>query len=284
MGRLFPADRQQRDLQRRERRPDNPGQVQPGRRSGPQHPDHRISDSTQVACPSSAPVDTLEESSTATVSGLKYDSVANQYIYNWVTLKSYAGTCRRLSSRWWTARRIARSSSSRSSRSNQKQDERPPQGGPFMFGSDARMRHHAHRTASRGRLNSADLTAFSIDIALALLLTVIAVGLLGPRHHALWRGYASCLQERDPSRAAFSRVSRLACLMLVPVALAVVGASGGTAKVVIAIAMAVVLPVLTVIGERDHRGREQGIRPCPAEGDTTQGRGARVSRAAAPPV
>ena len=32
--------------------------------------------STQVACPSSAPIDTLEESSTATVSGLKYDPVA----------------------------------------------------------------------------------------------------------------------------------------------------------------------------------------------------------------
>jgi hypothetical protein len=51
--------------------------------------------SVQVTCPSSAPVDALEETSTATVSGLKYDPSADQYIYNWTTLKTYAGTCRR---------------------------------------------------------------------------------------------------------------------------------------------------------------------------------------------
>ncbi|MDQ3678473.1 MAG: PxKF domain-containing protein [Actinomycetota bacterium] len=52
--------------------------------------------SVQVACPASATVDAVEETSTATVSGLKYDPVADQYIYNWKTLTSYAGTCRRL--------------------------------------------------------------------------------------------------------------------------------------------------------------------------------------------
>lgn len=52
--------------------------------------------SAQVSCPSTAPVDVVEETSTATVSGLKYDPIANQYIYNWKTLSTYAGTCRQL--------------------------------------------------------------------------------------------------------------------------------------------------------------------------------------------
>jgi hypothetical protein len=51
--------------------------------------------SAVVACPASASVDTVEETTTAT-SGLRYDALANQYIYNWKTLSSYAGTCRRL--------------------------------------------------------------------------------------------------------------------------------------------------------------------------------------------
>jgi hypothetical protein len=52
--------------------------------------------SVLVACPASALLDTVEELSTATVSGLKYDALANQYIYNWKTASSYAGTCRQL--------------------------------------------------------------------------------------------------------------------------------------------------------------------------------------------
>ena len=52
--------------------------------------------SIQVPCPAGSPVDALEETSTATVSGLKYDPLANQYIYNWKTLTTYVNTCRQL--------------------------------------------------------------------------------------------------------------------------------------------------------------------------------------------
>jgi hypothetical protein len=52
--------------------------------------------SQSIACSATAPADTVEELSTATVSGLKYDPVANQYIYNWKTATNYAGTCRQL--------------------------------------------------------------------------------------------------------------------------------------------------------------------------------------------
>jgi hypothetical protein len=52
---------------------------------------------TSVACPASAPLDTVEELSTATVSGLRYDALANQYIYNWKTLSTYANKCYQLS-------------------------------------------------------------------------------------------------------------------------------------------------------------------------------------------
>ena len=52
--------------------------------------------SIQVACPNStSQIDQLEELSTATVSGLKYDALVDQYIYNWKTLSTYAGTCRK---------------------------------------------------------------------------------------------------------------------------------------------------------------------------------------------
>ena len=50
--------------------------------------------SMPVTCPAGA-ASTRSRSSTATVSGLKYDAAADQYIYNWKTLSSYAGTCRK---------------------------------------------------------------------------------------------------------------------------------------------------------------------------------------------
>jgi hypothetical protein len=40
--------------------------------------------------------DALEEYSTDSVSGLKYDATADQYIYNWKTATNMAGTCRQL--------------------------------------------------------------------------------------------------------------------------------------------------------------------------------------------
>jgi hypothetical protein len=49
-----------------------------------------------VSCGAGAAADTIEEYSTATVSGLKYDPVANLYIYNWKTDGKWAGTCRQL--------------------------------------------------------------------------------------------------------------------------------------------------------------------------------------------
>jgi hypothetical protein len=53
--------------------------------------------SKPIACGSNPAVDAVEEYSTATNSGLKYDSVANQYIYNWKTDSTIkAGECRQL--------------------------------------------------------------------------------------------------------------------------------------------------------------------------------------------
>jgi hypothetical protein len=53
--------------------------------------------SKPIACGSNPAVDAVEEYSTATNSGLKYDSVANQYIYNWKTESTIkAGECRQL--------------------------------------------------------------------------------------------------------------------------------------------------------------------------------------------
>lgn len=51
--------------------------------------------SSQVPCVNNSAIDALEETTTTT-SGLKYDPIANQYIYNWKTLTSYANTCRQL--------------------------------------------------------------------------------------------------------------------------------------------------------------------------------------------
>jgi hypothetical protein len=48
-----------------------------------------------IACIASTS-DAIEEYATATVSGLKYDPLANQYVYNWRTQSAWAGTCRQL--------------------------------------------------------------------------------------------------------------------------------------------------------------------------------------------
>ncbi len=51
--------------------------------------------SQQIACDSSDPVDTIEETTTANT-GLTYDVTSDQYIYVLKTQKSWAGTCRQL--------------------------------------------------------------------------------------------------------------------------------------------------------------------------------------------
>jgi hypothetical protein len=48
-----------------------------------------------IACGAST-TDAIEEYSTATVSGLKYDPLTHQYIYNWKTQSTWAGSCRQL--------------------------------------------------------------------------------------------------------------------------------------------------------------------------------------------
>jgi HYR domain len=52
--------------------------------------------SGSLSCSADSTTDAIEEYSTTTVSGLKYDSLAGQYIYNWKTTSSWAGTCRQL--------------------------------------------------------------------------------------------------------------------------------------------------------------------------------------------
>lgn len=51
----------------------------------------------QVTCPSGTLVaDTVEETAAGTISGLKYDAIAQQYNYTWKTATSLANTCQRL--------------------------------------------------------------------------------------------------------------------------------------------------------------------------------------------
>lgn len=52
--------------------------------------------SKQIPCVSGAPLDAIEQTVSPTLEPLKYDSVAKQYVYNWQTLKTWAGTCRRV--------------------------------------------------------------------------------------------------------------------------------------------------------------------------------------------
>ena len=52
-----------------------------------------------VACDSTAPVDGIEETTTAGSSGLSYDASLDRYTYVWKTQKSWAGTCRQLVTR-----------------------------------------------------------------------------------------------------------------------------------------------------------------------------------------
>jgi hypothetical protein len=48
----------------------------------------------QIACDSSAPLDTIEQTVTANTSSLTYDSTLNQYSYIWKTNSAWAASCR----------------------------------------------------------------------------------------------------------------------------------------------------------------------------------------------
>ena len=52
--------------------------------------------SQKITCASSAPLDDIEETSTAGSSSLTYDAGSNQYNYVWKTDKAWVGTCRQL--------------------------------------------------------------------------------------------------------------------------------------------------------------------------------------------
>jgi hypothetical protein len=52
--------------------------------------------SQKVTCDNVAALDIVEETSTAGMSGLTYDPLADQWVYVWKTDKAYAGTCRQL--------------------------------------------------------------------------------------------------------------------------------------------------------------------------------------------
>ncbi len=52
--------------------------------------------SQTVACSSGAPIDVIEQTTSAGAGTLQYDSVTDQYTYVWKTQKSWAGTCRQL--------------------------------------------------------------------------------------------------------------------------------------------------------------------------------------------
>jgi hypothetical protein len=49
-----------------------------------------------MACPSAAQPDNIEQTVTASTSGLQYDATTDTYTYVWKTQKSWAGTCRQL--------------------------------------------------------------------------------------------------------------------------------------------------------------------------------------------
>jgi hypothetical protein len=52
--------------------------------------------SQRISCDSSAPVDLVELTSTASASGLGYDAATDRYTYVWKTDKAWAGSCREL--------------------------------------------------------------------------------------------------------------------------------------------------------------------------------------------
>ncbi len=52
--------------------------------------------SGKIDCDSTAPIDAIEQTVTASTSGLTYSTGTGQYTYTWKTQKSWGGTCRQL--------------------------------------------------------------------------------------------------------------------------------------------------------------------------------------------
>jgi hypothetical protein len=52
--------------------------------------------SQRVPCDATAPVDGIEETVSASASGLTYDAASDEYTYVWKAEKAWAGTCRQL--------------------------------------------------------------------------------------------------------------------------------------------------------------------------------------------
>ena len=98
-----------------------------------------------------------------------------------------------------------------------------------------------------------------MDVALTLLLAIVAVSLLGIWIYALWRGWRHASKDTPRSERRLAASALAALVLLLPLTLAVLGASEHTANIAIAIGMAVVLPVLIGVGVRDRRRRERRI-------------------------
>ncbi|HEV2774210.1 MAG TPA: hypothetical protein VGV90_01330 [Solirubrobacteraceae bacterium] len=99
-----------------------------------------------------------------------------------------------------------------------------------------------------------------MDVAVMLVVAIIAVALLGTFYYALWRGWRHASGDMTPAERR-SVVSGLAALvLLIPFALAVLDASDRTANFAIGIGLAAVIPVLIIVGMRDYRRREGRIQ------------------------
>ncbi len=103
------------------------------------------------------------------------------------------------------------------------------------------------------------LIGFFWDVALEVVIAIVAVGSLGTWYYALWRGWRYASRDQTPAERA-NRGVRDRGSNALPVALAVVGALDGAAIMAIAVGLAVVVPVLLIIGDRNHRRRERRIR------------------------
>ena len=93
-----------------------------------------------------------------------------------------------------------------------------------------------------------------------LVVAVTAVALLGMFYYALWRGSRHASRDLTRTERRLAVWAFAALVLLLPVALAVLDASDRTVNFALGIGMAVVIPVLIIVGMRDHRRREKRIR------------------------